>query len=332
MADPANRPRSRRQLLRTAALTASGLLLAACASPLARPTARTNSKVDLVYQDWSTDWFPSLAQQMLEQFHATHPNIRVFYTPDPASEVFDEKMLATFQAGTAPDVFQGCCQTFPAWAQKGYALDLRPYVAATVDQATIADWDPAQYKALFLGDGRQFGVPKYHGALALYFNKDLLDERGVAYPDSNWDQDTYLAAMRLATADRKHSGQTDVWGSFLDVSWERIQIHVNGWGGHFVDPGNPTLCRMAEPEALDAMRWIQARMWQDNVMATVQNVQRLGTRQAFVDERVAMVEDGSWALKDVMSGANFRVGIAPMPAGPKRRATLTTTDGFGVYS
>ncbi len=52
-------------------------------------------------------------------------------------------MLAAMQAGTAPDVFQGCCTHFPTWAQKGYTVDLRPYVQADLDQATIADWDPA---------------------------------------------------------------------------------------------------------------------------------------------------------------------------------------------
>jgi prepilin-type processing-associated H-X9-DG protein len=43
------------------------------------------------------------------------------------------------------------------------------------------------------------------------------------------------------------------------------------------------------------------------------------------------VEDGSWALKDILNEADFRIGIAPMPSGPVRRVTLATTDGFGIY-
>jgi multiple sugar transport system substrate-binding protein len=45
-----------------------------------------------------------------------------------------------------------------------------------------------------------------------------------------------------------------------------------------------------------------------------------------------MVEDGSWALKDILTLASFRIGVAPFPAGPVRRATLVTTDGFGIYA
>ena len=47
---------------------------------------------------------------------------------------------------------------------------------------------------------------------------------------------------------------------------------------------------------------------------------------------MATVEDGSWALKDILAKAPFRVGVAPLPAGPAGRVTLATTDGFGIYA
>jgi multiple sugar transport system substrate-binding protein len=322
---------SRRQFLRMAGAAVAGTAgLGACAQLRTQSAPTGQTPVQLVYQDWRTDWFPPMAQQMLEQFHSAHPDIRVFFVPDP--ENFEEKMLADFQAGTAPDVFQGCCAHFPSWAQKGYALDLRPYVEADLDQATIDDWNPAQYQSFFLSDGRQYGLPKYQGALALYYNKDLFDRYGVEYPDYTWDHDDYLAAMLQLTDDRNEDGKTDQWGSMLDVSWDRIQMHVNGWGGHLVNPQDPTRCFMARPEAMAAMEWIRARMWDDKLMATPLNVQNRTTRQAFIAGQVAMVEDGSWALKDILAGASFRIGVAAFPAGPARRVTLATTDGFGIYA
>jgi multiple sugar transport system substrate-binding protein len=45
-----------------------------------------------------------------------------------------------------------------------------------------------------------------------------------------------------------------------------------------------------------------------------------------------MVEDGSWALKDILENATFRFGVAPFPAGPAGKVTLATTDGFGIYA
>ncbi len=325
---------SRREFLRAAglALVAAPAALAACAPSPAAPTTRTSGPVQPVYRDWRTDWFPPMAQRLLDEFHATHPNIRVYYNLDPENNEFEEKSLADLQGGTAPDVFQGCCSFLPIWAQKGFLLDLRPYVAADIDRATIEDWDPVQYKSFFTRDGRQYALPKYHGALALYFNRDLFDQAHVDYPTETWDHDDYLDAMRRIGQWRSGSGKPPAWGSMLDLSWERLQVHVNAWGGHFVDPQDPTKSRLADPEALQALEWIRARMWDDKVMATPLDVQNKMTQDAFTAGQLAMVEDGSWNLKQILSDAKFRVGLAPMPAGPVRRATLATTDGFGIYA
>jgi multiple sugar transport system substrate-binding protein len=321
---------SRRAFLRLAGAAATGTVLAACSSPASRPATGSGEKVQLVYQDWRTEWFPEMAQQMLAEFHATHPNIRVFFTMDPDNLV--EQMPLDMEAGTAPDVLAGCCDFLPAWGQQGYLLDLSPYIKADLDQAIIDEWDPAQYAAMFTSDGLHFALPKYHGALALYYNKNLLDVSRVDYPDGSWTHTDYLEAMKRLTFDRGMDGKIDVWGSMLDIAWDRIQVHVNGWGGRFVDTEDPRRSMMAQPKALSAMDWIRARMWDDRVMATMLDVQNVETRQAFINEKTAMVEDGSWALKDILTGAPFRVGVAPLPAGPERRVTLATTDGFAIYA
>ena len=319
---------SRREFLRLAGVSAAGAALAACGLNPSSPTPRKSGPVQLVYSDWRTPWFPPLAQAMLAEFNASHPNIRVFYTPDPDNLAV--KMTSDMAAGTAPDVFDGCCDFFQAWANAGSVLDLRPYVQADLDQATINDWSQAQYNSFFTKDGKQYGLPKYHGALALFFNKDLFDTAKVEYPTYSWTHDEYLAAMKKLTM--RSGDQTVQWGSMFDPSWDRIQMHVNGWGGHYVDPNDPRKCAMSAPPALKAMDWLRARIWDDKVMPTLLDVGNVSTRQAFIDGKIAMVEDGSWALKDILDGTTFRVGVAPFPAGPQRHVTLASTDGFGIYA
>jgi multiple sugar transport system substrate-binding protein len=320
---------SRRAFIGGLGAAAAGAALSACA-PSRTATAGSANQVQLVYQDWRTEWFPEMAQRMLEQFHAAHPGIRVFFTPDP--ENLTERMPLDMAAGTAPDVLAGCCDFLPAWAQQGYLLDLRPYVEADLDRGTLEEWDIAQYRAFFSPDGSQFALPKYHGALALFYNRDLFDTYHVDYPDDTWNHTDYVEAMKRLTKDRDGDGRIDLWGSMLDIAWERIQMHVNGWGGRFVARSDPTRCLIGKPPSLDAMEWIRARMWDDRVMASFLDVQNVETRQAFVDQRIAMVEDGSWALKDILVNSDFRVGVAPFPAGPLRRVTLATTDGFAIYA
>jgi multiple sugar transport system substrate-binding protein len=326
---------SRRKFLQMASTAIAGAGMAACGAPLLpasrRPTARVDT--DLTYQDTRTGWFVPMVQEALDQFHAGHPGIRVFFVPEPENpKDIEEKTLTAMETGMAADVLQGCCSWLPIWAQRGHMLDLRPYVAADLDQATIADWSTAQYRAFFTEDGRQYALPKYHGGLALYYNKDLFDASRVDYPEAGWTHDDYLAAMKRLTRDRDGDGKTDLWGSMTYISWDRLQIHVNGWGGHLMDPNDHTRCLMDRPEALAALDWLHAAMWDDQVMATSLQVHNLWPCDAFADGLVAMVEDGSWQLKSILSRAKFRVGVAPFPAGPARQVTLATTDGFGIYA
>ncbi|RPI86303.1 MAG: sugar ABC transporter substrate-binding protein [Chloroflexi bacterium] len=324
---------SRRDFLRFAGAAGAGIALSACTPGLNRPSGSSGEEVQLVYQDARAEWYLPMIQERLEQFHAAHPNIHVFYSPEPeGSQSKEEKMLAEMQAGTAPDVFQGCCSWFPIWAQQGYTLDLRPYVEADLDRSTIEDWDPAQYNALFTPDGLQYGLPKYHGALALYFNKDLFDRYHITYPDDSWSHDDYLQAMKQLTDDTGGPDGGKLWGSQTYISWDRIQMHINGWGGHLVDPNDPKKCLLAEKEALAAQEWIRARMWDDQVMASMLDGNNLWPDDVFLAEKIAMLEDGSWRLKHILEKANFRVGVAPFPSGPARRVTLASTDGFGIYS
>ena len=331
---------SRRAFLQLGGTLLASLAISNCALPEVEPfplTGKRNAdlpttpgreEIQLVYQDWRADWVPGMVEEMLTQFHDTHPNIRVFFTPDPDN--LADTMLAEMEAGTAPDLFWGGSTFFPTWAQQGHMLDLRPYVTADLDAATIADWDPVQYQAFFLPDGRQFGLPKYHGAVALYYNKDLFDQAGVAYPTTTWGDADYLAAMKELSRDNT-AGQREQWGSMVDIAWDRLQIYINGWGGHLVAPYDPAHCTVDEPPALAALAWLRARMWDDRVMATYPDVQYMSPRSAFINQRIAMVEEGSWVLKDILRDSDFRIGVVPLPAGRKQRVTLATSDGFGIY-
>jgi multiple sugar transport system substrate-binding protein len=325
---------TRRQFVKAAGATLAagsiGTLLGAC-SPTAPSTKSVGGgQVQLVYQDWNTDWVAPMAQRMLDQFHAEHPGIRVFYTPDPEDLV--DSMAGEMEAGTAPDVFQGCCAHFPAWAQAGHVLDLRPFVEADLRREVFDDWDEAQYRSFFTAEGHQFGLPKYLGSLALFYNLDMFDAAGLPYPDGSWDHEDYERAMARLAGDYDGDGEQDVWGSMIDIGWDRLQVHVNGWDGHFIDPEDTLRCAMGDPEALGAFEWVRARMWDDRSMASFPDVGNLSTRDAFISGRVAMVEDGSWALQDILGKSPFRVGVAPFPAGPARRVTLASTDGFGIYA
>lgn len=104
----------RRTFIKAIGRSVAAVALSSCMPSAKGPGPHGSNNVQLVYQDCRCRG----EQLMLQQFYDTHPNIQVFYSPDPDN--FEEKMLSDLQAGTAPDIMAGCCDFFPVWAQKGF--------------------------------------------------------------------------------------------------------------------------------------------------------------------------------------------------------------------
>ncbi|NIQ99401.1 MAG: extracellular solute-binding protein, partial [Gemmatimonadales bacterium] len=45
-------------------------------------------------------------------------------------------------------------------------------------------------------EGALFSLPRYTSVYVLFYNKDLFDAAGLAYPDNTWTWDDYLSAAR----------------------------------------------------------------------------------------------------------------------------------------
>ena len=157
-------------------------------------------------------------------------------------------------------------------------------------------------------------MPKYQGTLVLYYNKDLFDTYEVPYPDDSWNHDDYLAAMKQLTRDTNDDGRTDIWGSMIDIDWDRLQVHINAWGGHVVDPADPHALRdRRRREALAALEWVRARMWDDKVMATFTDVNNVGTAAAFSQASSPWSRTAPGRSRASSRTPSFRIGVAPIP-------------------
>ena len=102
------------------------------------------------------------------------------------------------------------------------------------------------------------------------------------------------------------------------VSEDRVQMYINNHGGHIVNPDDATDCTLDEPEAQAGLQWLYDRMQTDGIMATVLDVGNVGTQAAFINGQVAMVEDGSWALKNILSQRAVPHRHRSLPRGPGR--------------
>ena len=273
-------------------------------------------------------------KECLPRFNDSHPNIKVTYTPTG----LPEKLIAAFVAGDAPDVLADCCANLPSYAERGQLLDLQAYMNADLTEDDVADWQANQLAYWHRTDSPigQFALPATCQVLTVFYNMDMFDEAGVAYPPRRWknawDHDQYGETMRkLLKTDA--SGKVEHWGGQVE-QWEgRIQAHVNSFGGHFVDPEDNTRCALGDPEAQAALWWLYDRTWVDGAYVPLGNLGDIAQWQTFEIEKTAMNEQGPWQVGYTGEAAEFRFNIAPFPKGPGgQQSTLASTDGFAAWS
>ncbi len=251
-------------------------------------------------------------------------------------EGFEDKTLAAMVAGTAPDVTTGWGPIFRVWAEKGQLLDLQPFVDRDLTAEQIADFHKWQWDGFVSRDTKiRFAMPFYVNLIMLYYNKQAFDEEGVPYPDKNLDHDSYAEMLLKMT--KKEGDKILRWGGEISpTQYDRFQVHVQAYGGHVVNPDDPTECWLDRPEALAALEWIRARLWDDNSIA--QPMQLEGIGQATGTEAgpwaagmLATQEGGMGAIAFYANESKFPFALTHLPKGPARRATLGTTDGYAIY-
>lgn len=141
---------------------------------------------------WS--WTPS-AEAQVAAFEEKYPNVKVNYVNAGTNTEEYTKLQNAIKAGSgAPDVVQIEYYAFPQFALSDSLLDLSSYGFADLegDYAT-GPWGSVDF------DGKIYGLPQDSGPMALFYNKSVFDQYGIAVP-TTWDE-YYAAAQKLHAAD-----------------------------------------------------------------------------------------------------------------------------------
>jgi multiple sugar transport system substrate-binding protein len=293
-------------------------------------------KAVIRYEDWGSDTYMRAWEWTKDQFLEEHPGIDVIRETGSSGDETMQKVIAQSVAGTAPDIFNLCCHRMVRLDQEGFLFNMRPLIEADMPQEDIDDFLLAQLQFFRSrpDEARWFALPQFLGTLGIFWNQDMFDEMGVDHPprkwQETWDHDEYRETM-LQLVQRDDSGKPKVWGGQGAFWWDRVQMHVNAFGGHWVDPDDWSKCAMSWPETKEALEWLRAAFWDDNTMPQPVQTENLNPRDLFPPQRVASMEEGAWALIDIVRNEYpFQTRIAPFPKGPAETVTLATSDGFGI--
>lgn len=193
-----NKTLSRRSFLRTAALAAAGVSLAACTTPTAAPTEAPKEEAKpteapkaevkkVTLSMWTHDmlyvkFFTAVGQ---EQFSQAHSGTEITYDFQVVPEVFT-KMLSTFSAGEpAPDLFgleQGWFGTYTKDDIIGQKfVDLTARIGAEKDKFVPGTW------AKYTSKGKIYGVESALCTCAYYYQPAVLEKAGLKELPKTWD-------------------------------------------------------------------------------------------------------------------------------------------------
>jgi multiple sugar transport system substrate-binding protein len=291
-------------------------LLAGCgaaSAPAAPPRATPAPQITLTYAFPDDPANTRAAAELIRAYTAANPGVQIASQPLPATD-YASQLLARLGAA-APDLFVAADSQAPALIKRNAALDLRQAFAGSAS-LRLDDFQPAALDVWRRGDAL-YGLPTDITPQVLFYNQDLFDAAGVAYPANGWTWDDWLAKAQRLTA--RSGGQVTTYGTALS-QWSPM---VWGNGGELLDPaGKRTL--LDRPEATAGVQFAADMVNVHKVAPPPKDAGGPDAVQLFGDGKVAMLP-GASALAGTLLAAKpaFKWAIAPLPTGKVAASPLS---------
>ncbi|MEU4770109.1 sugar ABC transporter substrate-binding protein [Actinosynnema sp. NPDC023794] len=249
---------------------------------------------------WS--WTPS-AKAQVEAFQREFPNIKVNYVNAGSGNDQYVKLQNAIKAGSgAPDVAQIEYQTLPQFALPGSLVPLDQYGFGAFEK----EFTPSTWNAVKVG-GVLYGVPQDSGPMALFYNKQIFDQYGIAVPRT-WDE--YVdAAEKLHAADPTKYITSDVG----DAGFATSMIWQAG-GRPFTTDGKSVKINLQDE---GTKKWVSTwnQLVEGELIAPMAGWTDAWYR-ALADGTIATLPYGAWTPGILQSSVPDGAGkwaVAPMP-------------------
>lgn len=278
---------------------------------------KEDKKVEILLGYYSSDSSDAKMKELIEQFEEKHPNITVKTQSAPYGQ-FYQKLDTQIAAGQAPDVWLSDGVYVMKYAQRGAAKDLTDWIAK--------DLKADEYYGLDFNkdaDGRYWGVPQGIQVGVLFYNKDLFDKAGVAYPTDEWTWEDLKASAAKLTVDA--GGKTAEDSGFDAASVNQFGLTffsiTEGWFSVMKSYGGGALDEKAEnsiinsPENKQAFEWMVDGM-QRGIITDPVDLKSFQSNTAVFPSGSAAMRIGIYARVQAANEAGLNYDVTLLPKGP----------------
>ena len=223
--------------------------------------------------------------QIVTQYMTDHPNVKITVLEVPFDQLFNKYETDT-AAGGGPDMFTAPNDNLGSEVRSGVIAPIDDLVAGKLDGYTQAGINGVTV------DGKIYAVPGIAKAVGLYYNKST-----IPTPPATTDD-----LMNLVKSGKKVG--INIGGYFVWGFW-------SGFGGTLMD--NTGKCVADQGGFSDALQYFKDLKAAGGTFDSDEG--KLET--AFTQGQLDMVVTGPWVLGDFEKALGDKLGVAPLPAGPK---------------
>ncbi len=236
-------------------------------------------------------------------FEQSHPGIHVKYQT-ASWDAYFTKLQTMVASHKAPDAFELNYENFVTYASRGALADLDPLIAAD------KSFDPAIYNQraldIFKEKGKQYGLVESFSNVVLFYNKDLFDAAGVAYPEPSWTWTDELAAAEKLTDPAK-----GVWGDYAPIQFWEFYKTIAQNGGSILSPDKKTVT-IDSPQNVETLTWMIDKVNKYHVSPSEAQMGGQKSEDLFMAGKLAMVRTGIWLLGSFQEAPfNWDIALEP---------------------
>jgi multiple sugar transport system substrate-binding protein len=288
------------------------------AAPAEQPTTAPAAPAEPVTITWAFWGGPEeLASHTIvaDAFMAEHPEIKIELWNQPWDDYFTkiQTLWASGDSKAIPDV--AFLWPTPQYAAQGVLENLDSYIQKS--GYDLNDYWPGLLESAKY-NGSVYGFPRDIDVGILYYNKDLFDKAGVAYPTDSWTWKDLLAAAEKLTV-KDASGNVTQYALAMENN-NKYDKWVNQNGGAILDDYvNPSRCMLADPKSVEAVKFFADMMANGNAMRDADLSQAGGDASVFPAGQAAMIMQNTSRISGFnKAGLKYDVVPVPIPEGGKR--------------
>jgi len=257
----------------------SGTTARESAKETAKAEGENNSDVTLSVSIWDTNQEPGLEEIMADFTKET--GIKTKITVVRWADYWTA-MEAAAQGGSLPDVFWMHSNESERYMSNGMLLDLTDYIKNS--EVIKKEYYPTDIWSLYGYEGKDYAVPKDIDTIALWYNKKMFDEAGLAYPTADWTWDDLTEAARKL---KKPDGSQ--YGFCLKPNNDQAGYYnmILDRGGYILND-DKTKSGYDDPKSIEAMQILETWIKED-LIPSAETMSENSEDVLFQSGKVAMI-------------------------------------------